>query len=313
MKVFISWSGALSREVASALHDWIPSVIQDARPFVSSEDIEAGQRWSDVLGSELNEATYGIICMTLDNFNAPWLHFEAGAISKALDKSYVSPFLFNIEPARILGPLRQFQFTEYEKSSVFSLMRSVNGRLPPENRLPDELLRKEFDVWWPDLKTKLDALAKRPSAEAHSGYAWLYTMADLAAIHKDTKSDAMWFVTPDLYNNILAQPFRDVIQEGLARGAVYTVVIPKSDDMDAAKEGLRRLAAGKPGAVHIIEIPHEVFRNAAVTDYLITNPDANSMQVFLELPVTEHGFWIKVHDEAALGLVVRFRGMAQPV
>jgi hypothetical protein len=312
MKVFISWSGALSREVAVALHDWLPSVIQDAKPFVSSEDIEAGQRWSDALGTELSEAAYGIICITLDNFNAPWLHFEAGAVSKALDKSYVSPFLFNIEPMRIAGPLRQFQFTEFERNGVFNLMRSVNNRLQPDHRLPDDLLRKEFDVWWPDLKAKLDVLAKRPAAETHSGYAWLYTMSDLAAIQRDSRCDSVWVITPDLYNNILSQPLRDVIQDGLARGAVYTVVIPKSDDMDAAKEGLRRLATGKAGTIHISEIPHEEFRNAAVTDYLVTNPDANSMQVFLELPVKEHGFWIKVNEQAALGLVVRFRRMAQP-
>ena len=53
MKVFISWSGENSHKVATALHDWLPYIIQAVKPFMSSGDILKGERWTDVLAREL--------------------------------------------------------------------------------------------------------------------------------------------------------------------------------------------------------------------------------------------------------------------
>jgi hypothetical protein len=80
--------------------------------------------------------------------------------------------------------------------------------------------------------------------------------------------------------------------------------------MDIAKEGLKQIAASKPNQVHITEVAADEFRTLAVTDYLILNPDSVGVQVFLELPITARGYWIQVDDEAAVGLVVRFRRFA---
>lgn len=154
MKVFLSWSGELSHKVALALRDWLPSVIQDVVPYVSSEDIDKGTRWSSDISGELEESKFGILCVTKENLGAPWLCFEAGALSKTIDKAYVSPFLFNIKRSEISGPILQFQSTIFEKDDVFKLISTVYAN-SSNNNLNEERLKKTFDVWWPSLEETL--------------------------------------------------------------------------------------------------------------------------------------------------------------
>ena len=42
---------------------------------------------------ELDTTNCGIICVTPDNMREPWLHFEAGALSKSVKQAQVHPFL----------------------------------------------------------------------------------------------------------------------------------------------------------------------------------------------------------------------------
>lgn len=71
MKVFISWSGNKSHKVAMIFREWLPSVIQSLEPYVSSEDIDKGARWSSDIAKELEDSTFGILCVTKDNLHAP--------------------------------------------------------------------------------------------------------------------------------------------------------------------------------------------------------------------------------------------------
>jgi hypothetical protein len=87
MKVFISWSGDKSRDVALALRDWLPGVINSIEPFVSAKDIYAGTRWQAEIASQLDSTNFGIVCVTKDNQLSSWLNFEAGALAKAVDSS----------------------------------------------------------------------------------------------------------------------------------------------------------------------------------------------------------------------------------
>lgn len=154
MKVFLSWSGQKSHKVATALRDWLPSVIQSVKPYVSSEDIDKGARWSTDIAKELEDSAFGVLCVTKDNLTAPWLTFEAGALSKKLEKSYVSPFLFDIKRAEIDGPILQFQSTLFEKEDVRKLIKTINKACGDE-KLTEERLDKTFDVWYPSLEKEL--------------------------------------------------------------------------------------------------------------------------------------------------------------
>ncbi|MCD9855837.1 toll/interleukin-1 receptor domain-containing protein [Epilithonimonas sp. JDS] len=163
MKVFLSWSGELSHKVALELREWLPFVIQSVEPYVSSEDIDKGVRWSIDIAKELEDSSFGILCVTPQNIDAPWLNFEAGALSKAFSTSNVSPFLFGLKPSDLKkSPLLQFQSTLYEKKDLLKLVLSINNALGKE-KLDDNKLKPTFDVWYEKLKTKLDPLLSESS------------------------------------------------------------------------------------------------------------------------------------------------------
>ena len=81
MKVFISWSGERSKQVAQLLDEWINCVIQAVDPYLSL-NIDKGDVWLSSINDSLADTSVGIICLTKENLNKPWVLFEAGALAK---------------------------------------------------------------------------------------------------------------------------------------------------------------------------------------------------------------------------------------
>lgn len=159
MKVFISWSGERSHALANALRDWLPNVIQAIKPWVSDADIDKGSRWSVEIAFQLENAKVGIICLTPENLEALWILFEAGALSKTIEKTYVCPYLFQVEPADIEGPLVQFQFTKANKNDTLKLIYAINQALE-DAALSEDKLDEAFEVWWPKLEQALKNISE---------------------------------------------------------------------------------------------------------------------------------------------------------
>ena|SRR6185312_7799939 len=61
--IFISWSGKRSLYAAEALREWLPNVIQAAKPWMSERDIEKGARGLTEVGNALEGMKVGIICL----------------------------------------------------------------------------------------------------------------------------------------------------------------------------------------------------------------------------------------------------------
>ena len=122
MKLFISWSGEFSQRVAERLSIWIPTIIQSVEVFYSPEDIAKGENWSNRLSEELDNCSFGIVCLTPENVAAPWIHFEAGALSKSLNAK-VSAIMLNVSPSDVKGPLAYYQNTAFERDDFFRLFQ----------------------------------------------------------------------------------------------------------------------------------------------------------------------------------------------
>ncbi len=160
MKVFISWSGDKSKAVAEALREWLPNMIQTLEPWMSAEDIQKGSRWASDLASQLESSRIGLICLTRDNLYSPWILFEAGALSKTLDKTYVCPYLFDIAPTDYKSPLIQFQATKAEKEDTRRLIHTINRALG-DKCLSDDRINVAFEKWWPQLDERLVEIRKK--------------------------------------------------------------------------------------------------------------------------------------------------------
>lgn len=164
MKVFISWSGDRSKAIAEELRDWLPIIVQSLEPFISTQDVPIGGRGLNVLASQLQDCSFGILCLTQENKQGQWIHFEAGALSKVIEASRVVPLLLDMKISDLTGPLVQFQAIAIEdREGVFALIKALAEQsLPP---IAESRIRRLFDAFWPELEAKVSQLKDATTSE----------------------------------------------------------------------------------------------------------------------------------------------------
>lgn len=156
MKVFISWSGDKSKKVAELVDEWLQCTIQSSQPWLSSRSIDRGALWFSEITTELADTTIGIICLTKENKDKPWILFESGALAKGLNSSRVCTFLIDLEPADLENPLAQFNHTIYTKHSLQQLLNTINSL--SEIPLKPSILEKVFEKYWPEFEMRFNAI-----------------------------------------------------------------------------------------------------------------------------------------------------------
>lgn len=167
MKVFLSWSGQRSKEVANLLNDWLCCVIQASRPWISSRDLDRGSLWFGEINDQLKDTTVGIICLTQENKTRPWILFEAGALAKGLSTSRVCTLLVDLEPKDIEDPLAQFNHTFPTRESVLGLVKTLNSTLA-SNGLDNRILEQVFDTYWPQFESSFADILSTTEAQPPS-------------------------------------------------------------------------------------------------------------------------------------------------
>jgi len=163
MNVFISWSGEKSKAVGNLLDEWLQCVIQALNPWMSNKDIDRGSLWFSEITNQLKDTTIGIICLTQENKNKPWILFEAGALAKGLSSNRVCTLLIDLRPTDIEDPLAQFNHTIPNKDGIWSLVSTLNNALG-EKRLKENILEQVFETYWPYFQEKLTEINKMEPA-----------------------------------------------------------------------------------------------------------------------------------------------------
>jgi TIR domain len=165
LKIFLSWSGNRSKDVAHLFRDWLSCALQAIKPWLSSKDIDRGAQWLAAVNDQLKDSTTGIVFLTHENKERPWILFEAGALTKGLTTARVCTFLVDLQPEDIQEPLAQFNHTIPTREGVFQLVESLNKGL--ENRkLANETLALVFDKYWPEFEQKFSQILEATNTDA---------------------------------------------------------------------------------------------------------------------------------------------------
>lgn len=155
MKVFLSWSGKKSHEVAKLLQEWIACVIQSSDPWLSSNNIDAGSVWFSEIQNQLADTSIGIICLTNENKDKPWILFEAGALAKGISNNKVVVLLCDLSSSDIQPPLSQFNCITPDQQGMKRLFQAINSHSSSEFLKP-AVLDTTFEVFWEKFKDRLE-------------------------------------------------------------------------------------------------------------------------------------------------------------
>jgi hypothetical protein len=169
-KVFISWSGDLAKAVAKVWQELLTEVFDGVEPFMSEENIGAGERGLAKIATELAGTGFGIIVVTQDNQHSQWLNYEAGALSKDVNDQTVrvAPSLVDFEKKNdVTGPLGQFQGTLLTEDGVEKILTELAKVIAVD----ETSVKKRFHrAWQGEYLDKFDqakAIGSRPSKAAH--------------------------------------------------------------------------------------------------------------------------------------------------
>lgn len=182
MKIFIGHAGDRSRALAEELRVFVRKLLPATDPWVSTLGIEKGSRWREELAGNLEHAGAGIICLTSDNLDNPWILFESGALSqKPADRVWT--FLLDVKNVQVPPPLDQFQHTEATKADVLQMIESINKTVETPRIVED--VRELFELLWPSLEQKIGDFCKMPSTTPKPPRSELEMMVEVLEVVRD--------------------------------------------------------------------------------------------------------------------------------
>ena len=163
MTVFIGWAGETSKAIASILRNWLAGMFDNHINIFTPDNLATGSLWFVALNEALTTVVdCGLLCLTADNANSPWLAYEAGALRQKTE--LVIPLLFEVSSVMQLSdPLRRFPALSFGFESMLEVVYQLND-LCGDKRLSEQELERRFQARYPTLQ----ALIKEKLSEMKS-------------------------------------------------------------------------------------------------------------------------------------------------
>lgn len=146
--VFLSWSGEQSRKVAKEFSDLFEAVFTPTiKCFMSNKDISPGMRSISKLFEMLEKCNYGVCFINYENARAPWIQFEAGALSKIVDESQVMVLILDDNIDCLYGtPLNEFQHKLFSEDDIRSIFEEIIKKFNLSDE--KESFIRRFNINW---------------------------------------------------------------------------------------------------------------------------------------------------------------------
>jgi hypothetical protein len=273
-RVFISWSGERSNKIAQEVKKFIFDVLR-IESYVSSEDIHSGERWAKSLFEELASSYFGIVCLTPENLRSIWMHFEAGACSKAVNEARVIPLLCGVRNSQLEGPLGHFQAKPATESGLRKVLADLN-RVSEEQRLPDDQFTRAFDKWWPETRVQLEKILSQPPTAADFDS----NIADPGAVIDYPRQGDLVprkIEVRGRFTNPLPQGYELRLLRGYSDGSFVPNGTLYVDHTRRTWSAQQFDVAGEPGSVRTIEIWLVGFNGRALLDNWLANQQVVSV------------------------------------
>jgi len=125
-KIFISWSKPLSKVLAHEIKYIINEVFDNKIDiFMSDYSISMGDQWFPKIRDALQSSHLGIIVLTEENDNQPWLMFESGALASTVP---IIPIYYG--DRKVESPIKAYQsMTDFSKSDLPFFLKSISDHL----------------------------------------------------------------------------------------------------------------------------------------------------------------------------------------
>ena len=157
MKVFIGYHGEASKEIASILKSWLPTMNPHIETFTEFNYINA-----ETLNAVDNfpPLDCALLCVTPDCARSPWLAYQAGIlVGMGAKRLYL--ILFGASPLSLPAPLLTLGNVRFDKENIHGVIWELN-RLCGKDARSDEELERLFEGTYPAaeqmLKTPLKNL-----------------------------------------------------------------------------------------------------------------------------------------------------------
>jgi hypothetical protein len=155
--VFISFSGDDAASVGEILAEQISAIFSKVDPYLSKEKMRAGSFKQHIQGN-MKDTKVGIGIYTKDNFERPWLMFEAGYMSYSceLNDGIYIPYFFTRGIDKIESPIQDLHVYHYifdgndddNRKQFIKVLLNLNEKLPTEKREKDATIKKAINNEW---------------------------------------------------------------------------------------------------------------------------------------------------------------------